>query len=144
VPTIHHSSLDFSPQLKGQTNICQVCEYEERGEAQSSVKNCLTHSSRLYTYPPPPVAEPGPARVDNGEPVHDFSWACPNTDWSCWNKFHDFYLEKGMWSLRAGLVQEEHTCLDCCRCQTSSEPNRMKYEAMGIEYHRGGGASTIG
>jgi hypothetical protein len=49
----------------------------------------------------------------------------------------------GMWSFRAGLVQEEHTCLDFCRCHTSSDPNRMKYEAMGIEDHRGGGGQLL-
>jgi hypothetical protein len=71
-------------------------------------------------------------------PVTNFLWACPNAYWSCWNKFHNFFLQKEMWSSRAGLVNEKKR-LDFCRRHTSSLLNRMMNEAMGIEDHRGGG-----
>jgi hypothetical protein len=103
---IHHSSLDVGAHGKSPAKIYQVCEYEERGEVQSPVNICLAHSARLCTQPHPPVADAGPVRVDDGEPVTYFSWACPNADWSCWNTFHNFYLQKGMWSSRAGTISE--------------------------------------
>jgi hypothetical protein len=103
----------------------------------------LAHSDRLCTQTHPPVIEAGLVRVDDGAPVTDFSWACPNPDWSCWNKFHNFYLEKGLWSSHAGLVNEEKQRLDVCRRHNSSLLNWMKNEVMGIEDHRGG-ASSIG
>jgi hypothetical protein len=77
---IHHSSLDFGAQLKCRAKICQVCEYEGRGEVQSPVNICLTHSARLCTRTHPHVADTGLVKVDDGEPVLDFSRACPNTD----------------------------------------------------------------
>jgi hypothetical protein len=134
---IHHSSLDFWVHLNFHAKICQVYEYEERGEVQLSVNICLAHSARLCTWTHPPVVEAGLVRVDNGEPVTDFSWACPNTDWPCWNKFQIFYLEKGMWSSHTGLVNEEEKHLDFCRHHTSSKLNRMKNEATGIDDYRG-------
>jgi hypothetical protein len=134
---IHHSSLDFGAQLKRHDKICQVCEYEERGEVQLSVNICLAHSSRLFTRTHPPVVEVSLVRVDNVETVADSSWACPNVHWYFWNKFHKFYLKKGLWSSHAGLVNEEKKCSEFCRRHTSSELKWMKNEAMGIEDHRG-------
>jgi hypothetical protein len=140
---IHHSGLGFGAQLKRRAKVCQVCEYEERGEVQTTVNICLKHSARLCTRTHHPVTEAGLVRVGDGAPVTDFSWACPNPDWSCWKKFHNFFLEKGLWSSHAGLMNEEKQCLDFCRRHTSSLLNRKKNEAMGIEDHRGG-ASSIG
>jgi hypothetical protein len=136
---IHHSGPRFGAQPKRRAKICQVCDYEERGEVQMTVNISLAHSSRLCARIHPPVTEAGLVRVDAGAPVTDFSWACPIPDWSCWNKFHNFYLEKGIWPSRAGLVNEEKQRLDFCCRHTSSLLNRMKNEAMGIKDHRGGG-----
>jgi hypothetical protein len=140
---IHHSGLRFRAQLEHRAKICQVCEYEERGEVQMTVNISLTHSARLCIWTHLPVIEAGLVMVDDGAPVTDFSWACPNPDWSCWNKFHNFYVEKGIWSSRAGLVNEEKQCLDFCCWHTPSLLNRTTNEAMGIEDHRGE-TSSIG
>jgi hypothetical protein len=91
---IHHSSLDFGAHIKRHVNICQVCEYEESGDIHFLFNIYLAHSARLCTHTQHPVADAGLVRVDDGEPVTDFSWACPNAEWSCWNKFHNFYLQK--------------------------------------------------
>jgi hypothetical protein len=87
---VQHSSLDFGANIKRHGRIFQVCEYEERGEVQSSVNVCLAHSARLCTKTHPPVANAGLVRIDNAEPVTDYSWVCPHSEWSCWNKFHNF------------------------------------------------------
>jgi hypothetical protein len=97
----------------------------------------FAHSARLCIRTHPTITEAGLARVDDGAPVTDFSRACPNTDWSCWNKFHNFYLEKGMCSSHAGLVNAEKQRLGFCHRHSSSLLNRMKNEATGIEDHRG-------
>jgi hypothetical protein len=123
---IHHSGLGFWAQLKRRAKICKVCDYEERGEVQMTVIICLVHSARLCAQAPPSVTEAGLVRVDDGAPVTDFSWACPNPDWSCWNEFHNFYLDRGLWPSLAGLVNEEKQCLDFCRRHTSSLLNRTK------------------
>jgi hypothetical protein len=46
---IHHSGLGFGAQLKRRAMICQVCEYEERGEVQMTVNIFLAHSDRVCT-----------------------------------------------------------------------------------------------
>jgi hypothetical protein len=135
---IHHSGLGFGVQLKRRAKICQVCEYEEIDEVQTTVNICLAHSARLCTRTHPPVTESGRVRVDDVAPVADSSRACPNTDWSFWKEFHKFYLEKGLRSSRAGLVNEEKQRLYLCRRHTSILLNRITNEALRIEDHRGG------
>jgi hypothetical protein len=49
----------------------------------------------------------------------------------------NFYLEKGLWSSRAGLVNEENKLLDFFRHHASSELNWMKNKAMGIQDYWG-------
>jgi hypothetical protein len=77
-------------------------------------------------------------RVDDESPVMDLSWAYPHADWSCWNKFHNFYLQKGMWLSCTGLVSEEKKRLEFFQRLTSSLLNWMRNEATGIEDHRWG------
>jgi hypothetical protein len=116
----NHSSLDFGANVKRRENICQVCKYEERGEVQSLVNVCLAHSARLCTKTHPPVADAGLVRIDDAEHVTNYSWVCQNSEWSCWNKFHKFYLHKGLWPHRAGLVTKKTQRLEFCRRQALS------------------------
>jgi hypothetical protein len=134
---VHHSFLNFGANAKRRAKICQVCEYEERGEVQSTVNVCLAHPARLCTKSHPPVADAGLTRIDDAEPVTDYSWVCPNSECSCWNKFHNLYLQKGLWSNRAGLLNEKSQRLEFCRRQTSSLLNKKKNAAMGLEDNRG-------
>jgi hypothetical protein len=133
---VHHSCLKFGANVKRRAKICQVCESEERGEVQNTVNVCLAHYSRLRTKSYPPVADAGLTRIYNAEPVTDYSWACPKSDWSCWNNFHNFYLQKGMWSHQAGLVNKRSQRLESCHQQTSSVLNRKKNDTMGLEDNR--------
>jgi hypothetical protein len=134
---VHHLCLNFGANVKRRAKICQVCEYEERGEVQSTLNVCLAHSARLCKKSHLPVADAGLTRIDDAEPVTDYSWVCPNSDWLYWNKFHNFYLQKGLWSHRAGLVNEKSQRLEFCCQQTSSVLNRKKNDTMGLEDNRG-------
>jgi hypothetical protein len=98
---------------------------------------CLAYSARLCTKSHLPVADAGLTRVDNAEPVTDYSWVCLNSDWLSCNKFHNVYLHKGMWSHRAGLVNEKLQRLEFCRRQTLSVLNIKKNDGMGLEDNRG-------
>jgi hypothetical protein len=87
---VHHPCLDFGANVKSSAKMCQVCEYEERGELQSTVNVCIAHSARLWKKSHPPVTYAGLTRIDDAEPVTDYSWVCPNSKLLCWNKFHNF------------------------------------------------------
>jgi hypothetical protein len=100
---------------------------------QSTVNVWLAHSARLCTKSHPPVADAGLIRIYDAEPVTDCSWVCPNSEWPCWNKFHNVYLQKGLWSNRAGLMNEKLQRREFCRRQTLSALNRKKNEVMGLE-----------
>jgi hypothetical protein len=113
--SLHHSSLDFGANVKRRAKIFQVCEYEEWGEVQSSVNVCLDHSARLCTKTHIPVSDACLVWIDDAEPLTNYSWVCPNSEWSCWNKFHNFYLHEGLWSCRAGLVNEKTQRIEFCR-----------------------------
>jgi hypothetical protein len=128
---VHHLYLDFGANAKRHAKIFQVCEYEERGKGQITVNVCLAHSARLCTKSHPQVADAGLARIDDAEPVTNYSWVCPNSEWLCWNKFHNFYLQKGLWSNRASLVNEKSQRLNFCRRQTSSLLNKNNNAVMG-------------
>jgi hypothetical protein len=130
---IHPSSLQMDGRRHRRARTCQVCEYEERGEVQSSVNICLAHSARLCTKTHPSVEEVGLARVDNAGPVTDYSWLCPNTEWSCWNKFHQYYVKEGLWLDRPAVVDRETNSIKFGRRQTSSRLNKLKNEALGID-----------
>jgi len=74
--------------------VCQVCTYEERGDRWKTVTVCRSHSIRLChnTWPDRSTQEPTLMRSDNdGEPVTDFSWLCPDSTLTCWQKFHNYY-----------------------------------------------------
>ena len=71
--------------------VCQVCTYEERGDRWKGVTVCRTHSIRLChnTWPDRSTQEPIIMRFDDKNvPVADFSWLCPDTTLTCWQKFH--------------------------------------------------------
>jgi hypothetical protein len=79
---MHHSSLNCDANVKHRAKICQVCEYEECDGVKSSVNICLAHSAWLYTNTHTLLANAGLINIDDAEPVTDFTWVCPNSDWS--------------------------------------------------------------
>ena len=63
------------------TRHCKVCLFEGRGAKLLTVY-CEDHKVCLCT------------AVWKTSPVPDYM--CPNQDWTCWEKFHHFYLERGL------------------------------------------------
>jgi hypothetical protein len=66
----------------------------------------------------------------NGEKVTDYSWSCP-TKTSCWNKFHYYYLPKGLFSKKQINLTEN--TIKFRNSVYSSELYQKKYKALGIE-----------
>ena len=61
---------------------CQICLLELRTPVAKIVGYCPLHKIRLCTA----------IRSENDGPELD--WMCPNRDWSCSQKFHEFYLQR--------------------------------------------------
>ncbi|GMF47139.1 unnamed protein product [Phytophthora fragariaefolia] len=66
---------------------CVICRYEGRYPTEVT-DHCLTHSVCL-------------CRVVHGDA--DTPYTCPQNTWTCWDKFHRFYLTKGLFSDRGNI-----------------------------------------
>jgi hypothetical protein len=101
---VDFASVPF--ELKKRSKTCQVCSYEMRKPKWKGVVMCMNHGVRLCSTVSPPRCNSLPKLYQtNGELVSDFSWTCPKRA-SSWNKFHDFYLEKGLFSRKQILVSD--------------------------------------
>ena len=69
---------------------CQICHLELRPDTTKNVGYCPLHNIRVCTLP---------LDEDVG-PI--LNWMCPNREWSCSRKFHDFYLHKHVFGNRIG------------------------------------------
>jgi len=66
---------------------CQVCAYELRPSTIKNVRVCLTHKVRLCQFKRDDVEDKKLLGQD---------WICPNMEWTCDQKFHNFYLPNGI------------------------------------------------
>ena len=69
---------------------CVVCKYEGKKHASVVTQYCLEHKVCLCS-----DVHPVPA------PKEDFF--CSNQDWSCWKKFHAFYLPKQVFNMNGHI-----------------------------------------
>jgi hypothetical protein len=92
---------------------------------------CMSHGVRLCTGIMPPSL-PELYQV-YGEKVIDYSWTCP-TKTSCWNKFHDYYLPKKLFSKKEINLSEN--TIKFGYFIYSSELYQKKYKALGIEVNQ--------
>ena len=126
---VDFDSLPFD--LKKRSKTCQICNYEMRKPKWKGVVMCLNHGVRL-------CSAVSAARCDstltlyqkNGNPVTDFSWTCSSKT-SCWNKFHDYYYPKGLYSKKEINVSD--ATIKFGNVLYSSELYQKKYKALGIE-----------
>jgi len=83
------SSEQFPDATRGKRG-CKVCLFEGRYETMKT-NYCLQHNVCLCssTYPVDPRYS---------------SVVCPHEDWSCWRKFHDYYLPNGLFN-KNGRIQ---------------------------------------
>jgi hypothetical protein len=72
--------------------------------------------------------EPKLHKLD-GTPVTDWKWTCQSND-TCWNKFHNFYLPKGLFNNNFSLSSPKK-CKFAGVIYTSTL-HQLKYEALGV------------
>ena len=71
---------------------CAVCRFELRGRKQAG-NFCMTHHLALCLHIRPSEK--------------DYDWICPDQSISCWDKFHTFYLQAGIFS-DLGNLKRKH------------------------------------
>jgi len=71
---------------------CVVCRYECRYPTEVT-DYCLTHSASL-------------CRIAHGDA--NTSFTCPQSTWTCWDKYHRFYLPNGLFS-NTGNIRRSST-----------------------------------
>jgi hypothetical protein len=82
-----------STQIIGMKKCCKVCLFETNNRNSLDVVICDTPRVRLCNgKPQPDVRLSGMIQVDGKTLVTDFSWAAPDPDMNCCNKFHQYYL----------------------------------------------------
>lgn len=91
---IGNCTVTPSSSLSQRRRQCCVCRFERDVQIVIRTERCLTHSVSLCTVAQTLGMEP--------KPYH-----CPNTDWSCWRKFHDFYLPERLFGA-TGRVRKGH------------------------------------
>jgi len=96
-----------------------------------SVIVCLTHGARLCL-DTRKLRKNALAKLVqcDGTPVTDWSWTSPDTD-SCWNKFHNFYQQHGLFNNNFSLAAP-NKCKFAGYIYTSSLYQK-KYSALGIQ-----------
>jgi hypothetical protein len=125
------AGLDSIPAKIGvKMRVCQVCSYEMRRFKWKSVTVCTTHGVRLCTEMRQirSDCEPKLHKLD-GTPVTDWQWTCQSND-TCWNKFHNFYLPKGLFNNNFSLSSPKK-CKFAGVIYTSTL-HQLKYEALGV------------
>jgi len=134
VPT----SLEVIPAKIGtKMKSCQVCSYEMRGFKWKSVTLCPNHGARLCTDARKSREESEPKLIKkDGSPVTDWDWTCQSED-TCWNKFHDFYLPNGLFNNNISLSSSQKCKFAEFVC--SSDLYQKKYAALGIPVKRKNG-----
>jgi hypothetical protein len=70
---------------------CAVCRFELRGRKQAG-NYCMTHRLALCLHIRPCEK--------------DYDWICPDQSISCWDKFHTFYLQAGIFSDMGNLKRK--------------------------------------
>jgi len=83
-------------ELKKRSRSCQICQYELKHPKWKDVVFCSKHGVQLClgVSPPRQLATPSLVKED-GSDVTDYSWTT-QIEGSCWDKFHQFYLPKGL------------------------------------------------
>jgi hypothetical protein len=119
---------------------CQVCTFEGRGRGTTrNVVVCATHRLRLCTVSQPTkqlLQEKGPKE---GEEMIDYSWRAPNTEWTCWEKAHKFYIPQGLFRNMVPKLNGSNVSFQCA--VVSSQLYNAKRLALGEEVVKRGRTS---
>ncbi|MGH7974639.1 MAG: hypothetical protein ACREBR_03870 [bacterium] len=116
---------------------CHVCAYEGRNRRSSDVYTCRKHAAKLChrTHSPRNLDTNAPVlhNIITNQPVTDWSWLCPESSWTCWEKYHNFNLPQKLFPDNKPLqVNEDGNAFIYNKVQTSSALYNKKLEALGI------------
>ena len=96
------ATSSISKSTDGQS--CQICKFEGRGRKTSYVVFCQKHKVRCCVGTHEEEINTNMSinkfkKVSCGLlDCSDWSWMCPNHDWTCWKKYHDYYYPKHLFS----------------------------------------------
>lgn len=85
------SSSIFPDATRGKRG-CRVCLWEGRTRTMKT-NYCSNHNVCL-------CSETYPINPEYADIV------CPNEDWNCWQKYHDFYLKQGLFNAKGHIVRK--------------------------------------
>ena len=76
---------------------CQICKFEGRGIKLSCVNFCIKHKVRCCSISHDDHTDTNTFRNRKQKiSCTDWSWMCPHVTWTCWRKFHEYYLPAGL------------------------------------------------
>ena len=111
--------------------ICQICTFEGRGRklqnvafcAQHHVRACLeihpdhTKDNQYYNY-----------STSSYQPCYDWSWMCNKKSLSCWDKLHEHYLPRGLFTKPTNEISPDK--YDTAHIKKSHPIYKMKKQAL--------------
>lgn len=118
------SFTSFTFTLKKLAKSCQVCQYELKKPKWMDIVLCPTHGAQLCL---------GVSllcimvslqwvKIDGSE-VTDYSWTCREIA-SCWDKFHKFYAEHGLFTQRISTwIKRKSSSVLCSTLATYNKRN---------------------
>ena len=78
---------------------CQICRFEGRGRKLCDVNYCVKHHIRCCSTNHMDHTLNNEIKMTpkyESVPCTDWSWICQNKDWTCWEKFHRYYHDIGL------------------------------------------------
>jgi hypothetical protein len=116
---------------------CQVCDYEGRCLVMNQTTYCKIHCVRMCMQQHQDTKKVGLEKVDSNELVTYFYWLCPDTDLSCWQKFHLWYQPRGLFLNPRCIVEKASGCLRFGHLCVSKTLFKKKKMAFGEDCFRG-------
>ena len=92
---------------------CQICEFEGRGRKVSTTNYCTFHRVRCCTTSYPADGDSQPfihwGNIYSRLSVKSWDWMCPDTNLTCWEKAHNFYIPNHLFSMEEGTLYNSST-----------------------------------
>ena len=100
---LHNKNDDKTPDSQ---RACQICEFEGRGRKVKFTNYCTNHKVKCctITYPSQKIENTfikWGEKYDNSK-VRNWEWLCPETELTCWQKAHKWYIPNGLFNLSKG------------------------------------------
>jgi hypothetical protein len=103
----------------------------------SQTTYCKMHCVRICMHRHQDTKKIGLKKGDSNELVTDFSWLCPDTDLSCWQKIHLWYQPHGLCSNPRCIIEKAAGCFRFGHMCVSNTLFKNKNTAFGEDFSRG-------